>query len=84
MAFTYKISCTPPDFMNNQDYQRLPSPIKRPELKEIYNYRIEKDCIYLFDRGIDEKTTGQALKIFLDIAFSANTSVTVVRTPASS
>jgi hypothetical protein len=84
MAYTYKIICTPPDLMNNPDFRRLPSPIKRPALKEIYNFRVEKDCIYLFDRGIDEKTTGQALKIFLDIAFSNNTSVTVERTPANS
>ena len=80
MPFTYKIICTPPDFTKTPEYDRLPSPIKRPEIKEIYNYRVEKDCIYLFDRGVEERTAALALKVFLDAAFTSNKSVKIIRT----
>jgi hypothetical protein len=72
--------CTPPNFTKTPEYDRLPSPIKRPEIKEIYNYRVEKDCIYVFDRRVEERTVGLALKVFLDAAFTSNKSVKIIRT----
>ena len=47
----------------------LPSPIA-PGFQEIYNYPIDGDGFYFVDQLIDERTAGQAFKLFVDEALS--------------
>ena len=50
---------------------RLPSPILRPQIVEIYNFRVEEDGYYFVDRDVHAATAGHAFKQFIDAAFSA-------------
>ena len=72
------ITCTPLQGQAlSQLLHSLPSPIKRPEMQEIYNYRVEDDGYYVIDHLIDRSTASSALVIFLDAALSSDQSVTV-------
>jgi hypothetical protein len=73
MGREYKIKCKVPDQPQlNAMFQRLPSPIRRAPLAEIYNYKIESDGFYFIDNLVDSMTASLALRIFVDSALSAN------------
>ena len=63
-------------------FDRLPSPIHRQPLSEIYNYRIEDDFMYFVDREVDSKVAGEAFKFFVDAALRSGSAVTITRVEA--
>lgn len=78
MGREYKIRCVVPgkaalDAM----FRRLPSPIHREPLSEIYNFRIEADGFYFVDRLVDTNTASVALRMFIDAALSSSRSVEI-------
>ena len=78
MSREYKISCTP--LKGSELFQmlrQLPSPIHRPRMVEIYNYRVEDDGYYFVDHLVDRKTAAVGLQVFLDAALSSTGSVTI-------
>lgn len=78
MSREYKITCAPlQGTVLSEILHRLPSPIKRPEMKEIYNFRVEDDGYYIIDHEIDRPRASLALVIFLDAALSTGKSATV-------
>ncbi|MBK1884035.1 hypothetical protein JIN85_16570 [Luteolibacter pohnpeiensis] len=78
MGREYKIKCAPfkdSDLANL--LHKLPSPIARPKLQEIYNYRIDNDGYYLIDHFVNRSVAAQALQLFLDAALSSSDSVSI-------
>ena len=78
MGREYKITCVPPQGGELAAlFKRLPSPIHRQPLSEIYNFRVEKDGFYFVDHLVNREVAAVALRVFLDGALSTNESVTV-------
>ncbi|RYD83022.1 MAG: hypothetical protein EOP84_08535 [Verrucomicrobiaceae bacterium] len=78
MGREYKISCVAPKGAAlNALLTRLPSPIHRNPMAEIYNYRVEADGFYFVDHHVAPEVAAVALKAFLDSALSANEKVTI-------
>ena len=78
MGREYKITCTPlRDSALLQMLRKLPSPIQRPKMLEIYNYRVEDDGYYLIDHLVERSTASSALLIFIDAALSMGQSITI-------
>jgi hypothetical protein len=68
-----KIKCQfPPPQKLQALLQRLPSPIRKSPLSEIYNYKIEKDGFYFVDHLVDSATASVAFRIFVDAALASN------------
>ena len=78
MGREYRIECVPP---RGEDLahllNRLPSPINRNPLAEIYNYRIEEDGIYFVDNLVAKDVAAIALKALIDSALATNERVTL-------
>ena len=71
-----KIKCkVPNDAGIRAMFRRLPSPIHREPLAEIYNYKVEADGFYHVDHLIDTKTASVALRVFIDAALAANQTI---------
>jgi hypothetical protein len=80
MEQEYRIRCVPLAGAELSAMMRqFPSPISRPEMREIYNYRIDADGYYLVDRGVDSRVAAVALKLFVDAAFSKGPIVEIYR-----
>jgi hypothetical protein len=78
MSREYKITCTPlRDSELSEMFRKLPSPINRPKMVEVYNYRIEPDGYYFVDRLVDQVVASKALKVFIDAALSQNESISI-------
>ena len=78
MSREYKITCTPLKGTElAQLLRRLPSPIHRPQMVEIYNYRVEDDGYYFIDHLVDRRTAAVGLQVFLDAALPAAGGVTI-------
>jgi hypothetical protein len=78
MGREYKIKCIVPSKANlDAMFRRLPSPIHREPLTEIYNYKIEADGFYFIDHLVDAKTASVALRIFIDAALSSNPAIEI-------
>ena len=78
MGREYKIKCTVPSKANlDMMFRRLPSPIHREPLTEIYNYEIEADGFYFIDHLVDTKTAAVALRIFIDAALSSSQTIEI-------
>jgi hypothetical protein len=78
MGKEYKIRCKVPNDAGIQAmFRRLPSPIHRTPLAEIYNYRVEADGFYFVDRLVDTKTASVALRVFIDAALAANRTIEI-------
>ena len=56
---------------------QLPSPISS-QITEIYNYSVEDYGFYLVDNLVDQKTAGEAMKIFIDEALKYSRKVEVI------
>jgi hypothetical protein len=79
MGREYKIQCVPlKGAALSALLQRLPSPIHRPQMREIYNYKVEADGYYLVDHLVDRSTAAAALQIFVDAALSTEQTVTII------
>jgi hypothetical protein len=75
----YIIKWEQPDGYNPSSVlQQLPSPISR-DMKEIYNYSVESDGFYIFDRNVDSTVVGYAIKLFLDEALQYSDSVEIIK-----
>jgi hypothetical protein len=69
MGREYKIKfALPANYDPTRLFQRLPSPITRPAMAEIYNYTIEADGFYFVDHLVDRNVAAVALQAFLDEA----------------
>jgi len=80
MGQEYKITCTPlPDTELSQLLRKLPSPIQRPQMLEIYNYCVKEDGYYFVDRLINRPTASTALQIFIDAALSTDQIITITK-----
>ena len=78
MEKEYRIKCTPPEGPQlTKVLHRLPSPISRPEMREIYNYCVEDDEIYFVDRGVDAEVSSKAFKLFIDAALEKSASIEI-------
>mgnify|MGYP000574236052 CR=1 FL=1 len=79
MGREYKILCTPVKGAALQQLlHRLPPPFQRPQMHEIYNYRVDEDGYYLIDHLVDRSVAASGLQILLDAALSTGKPVTVV------
>jgi len=79
MGREYKIQCTPLKGTKLAAIlQKLPSPISRPSMTEIYNFRVDDDGYYLVDHLVDRKTAATALQIFVDAALSTGKEAKIV------
>ncbi len=78
MGKEYKIKCkVPNDAAIKAMFRRLPSPIHRQPLAEIYNYRVEGDGFYFVDHLVDTKTASMALRVFIDAALPSNETIEI-------
>ena len=76
MGKEYKIKCkVPNDAGIKAMFHRLPSPIHREPLAEIYNYKVEADGFYFVDHLVDNKTASVALRVFIDAALASNQTI---------
>jgi hypothetical protein len=79
MGREYKIKCSLPGKAElDAMFRRLPSPIHRNPLTEIYNYKVEADGFYFIDHLVDTETASVALRIFIDAALGSNQSVEIL------
>lgn len=73
MGKEYKIKCKiPPTQDLERIFRRLPSPIHRAPLSEIYNFKVEEEGFYFIDHLVDSKTASVAFRIFIDAALVSN------------
>ena len=78
MGQEYKIKCSVPSHARHDAmFRRLPSPIHREPLAEIYNYKVQPDGFYFIDHLVDTKTASVALRIFIDAALSSNHTIEI-------
>ena len=79
MVLEYKIKFTvPTGYDPSALFMKLPSPINRATMSEIYNYKIEQDGFYFVDRLVNDEVASIALKLFIDEALSHASSVHIV------
>jgi len=78
MGIEYKIKfAVPIDYEPTSLFRKLPSPIDRRAMAEIYNYSIEPDGFYFVDRLVDPAVATVALRNFLDEALRFSHSVEI-------
>jgi len=78
MGVEYKIKCVvPADYDPSALFRKLPSPIARKAMAEIYNYSIEADGFYFIDHLVDGSVAAVAFKRFIDEALRLSPSVEV-------
>jgi hypothetical protein len=78
MGREYKIKCVVPCKEDLEAmFRRLPSPIHRKPLAEIYNYKVEADGFYFIDHLVDAKTASVAFRIFIDAALSSSETIEI-------
>jgi len=79
MSREYKIRCTPlQGAALSALLRQLPSPILRPQMREIYNFKIDAEGYHLIDHLLDRSTAAVALQMFIDAALSTDDSVTII------
>ena len=59
-------------------FKKLPSPIHRPTMSEMYNYKIEKDGFYFSDSLVDSNVSSVAFRQFVDEALKHSVSIEIV------
>ena len=78
MGIEYKIKfAVPTDYDPSALFRKLPSPIARRAMAEIYNYSIKADGFYFVDHLVDASVAAVALRSFLDEALRFSHSVEV-------
>jgi hypothetical protein len=80
VAKEYKIKfAVPAGYDPGKLFAKLPSPIHRPKMVEIYNYKIEKDGFYFLDQLVDTKVASTAFQLFVDEALENASSIEIIR-----
>jgi hypothetical protein len=78
MSIEYKIQFElPPDYSPINLFKKLPSPIHRKTMTEIYGYKIEEDGFYFIDQLVDKNVASTALRAFIDEALLHTQSVQI-------
>lgn len=78
MGIEYKIKfAVPDDYDPAALFRRLPSPVDRRAMAEIYNYSIEPDGFYFVDHLVEPAVAAAALRGFLDEALRFSNTVEV-------
>ncbi len=78
MGIEYKIKFTVPEgYDPSVLFKKLPSPIQKGQMMEIYNYRIEPDGFYFIDRLVNPVVASLALRRFIDEALRFSDSVQI-------
>lgn len=78
MAKEYKITfAMPADYIPTSLFKKLPSPIHRQTMSEIYNYRIENDGFYFVDSSVDTNVASGAFRLFVDEALKYSNSIEI-------
>jgi hypothetical protein len=76
MGLEYKLRFNvPANYDPTQLFKKLPSPIHRPSITELYNYKIEQDGFYFIDHLVDERISAVAFKMFVNEALSLSEQV---------
>lgn len=79
MAKEYKIKFeVPAGYDPGKLFAKLPSPIHRPEMVEIYNYKIEEDGFYFLDQLVNDQVASIAFKLFVDEALENAASIELI------
>ncbi len=79
MGIEYKIKFTVPDDLKSSAmFEKLPSPISRDRMAEIYNYSVESDGFYFIDHLVNPEIASLALRRFIDEALRHGPSVEVI------
>jgi hypothetical protein len=78
MGIEYRIKfAVPPGYSPEGLLRKLPSPINRETMQEIYAYTIEEDGFYFLDSLVDREVASVALRVLVDEALSHSQSVQV-------
>jgi hypothetical protein len=78
MTKAYKIQFPmPADYNPASLFNRMPSPIHRQTMSEIYNYRIENDGFYFVDSSVDTAVAAVAFRLFVDEALTFGSSIEI-------
>jgi len=79
MGKEYRIKfAVPADYNPANLFKKLPSPIHRQTMSEIYNYKIEKDGFYFSDSLVDSNVSSVAFRQFVDEALKHAKSIEIV------
>ena len=71
MSIEYKLKFSLPEHYDATAlFKKLPSPIDRSSMAEIYNYKIEKDGFYFIDHLVNDAVAAVAFKHFVNEAMS--------------
>jgi len=78
MGREYQIKCAVPKGADlTALLQKLPSPINRNPMCEIYNYSVEPNGFYFVDHLVDSRRASEALRIFIDAGLARGDSVEI-------
>ena len=76
MGIEYKLRFNVPEGYDPKPlFKKLPSPIHRPSMTEIYGYKIERDSFYFVDHLVDEAVSALAFKRLVNEALSLSEQV---------
>ena len=79
MRKEYRIKfAVPADYNPANLFKKMPSPIHRQTMSEIYNYKIEKDGFYFLDSLVDNKVASVAFRQFVDEALQHSKSIEII------
>lgn len=79
MGIEYKIKfAVPGNFSPTALLMKLPSPIDRGSMAEIYNYSIETDGFYFIDHLVNKDVAAIALRLFIDEALAHSHSIEIL------
>ena len=79
MGIEYKIKFNVPENFNPSAlFKKLPSPIARGQMAEIYNYAIEPDGFYFVDHLVNKDVAAVALRMFIDEALAHSPAIQIL------
>jgi hypothetical protein len=79
MGKEYKIKFdVPPNYNPANLFKKIPGPIHRQTMTEIYNYKIEKDGFYFLDSLVDHNVASVAFRRFVDEALKHSESIEIL------
>ncbi len=79
MSIEYKIKFNVPrGYDSSALFRKLPSPINKPTMTEIYNFRIEPDGFYFVDHLVNDQVAAVAFKKFVNEALGYGDSIQIV------
>jgi len=79
MGIEYKIRFrVPENYDSTALFKKLPSPIHRPAMTQICNYKIEKDGFYFIDHLVHETVAAIAFKQFVNEALRLSDQVQIL------